>query len=61
LEDFEGHIRARLHPPTNLAEFKLAVQEAWDHITPEDINCHIMHMEDRVEAVLAANGGRTMY
>jgi len=54
-------IRSRPHPPTNLAKLKLAVCEAWDQITPEDINCHFKHMSDRVAAVLAANGGHTMY
>jgi len=54
-------IRARSHPPTNLDELKHAVREAWDQITPDEINQHILHMEDRVVAVLAENGGHTMY
>ena len=54
-------IRARPHPPTNLSELKLAVCKAWEDITTEDINSHMHHMEDRVEAVLASNGGHTMY
>ena len=54
-------IRSRPHPPTSLSELKHAVREAWDQITPEHINTYVRHMEERVAAVLAANGGHTMY
>jgi len=54
-------IRSRPHPPTNLFELKAAVREAWDQITPEDINSHVKDMGNRVAAVLASNGGHTLY
>jgi len=54
-------IRACPHPLMNLAELKAAVREAWDQITPEHINSHVKDMGNRVTAVLASNGGHTMY
>jgi len=54
-------IRSCPHPPTNLTELKATVREAWNQITPEDINTHVKHMEDRVTAVLAISSGHTMY
>jgi hypothetical protein len=54
-------IQARSHCPTSMAELKAAVREAWDQLTPQDINAHVKHMEDRVKALLAAKGGHTKY
>ncbi len=39
-------LRARSHPPTSITELKTAVQEAWNQITPRDINAHVKHMGD---------------
>jgi hypothetical protein len=46
--------------PTNEQELKQAVLEAWDAITAEEIDRQ-MHMESRMQAVIAANGGPTRY
>lgn len=54
-------IRAREHIPTNLDELKIAIREAWELITVEDIDKHAKSMMKRVEAVLEANGGHTRY
>jgi hypothetical protein len=59
--DLKNYIRARPYPPTTFAELKTAVFEAWDSITEEDINKHVRHMSDRVQAVIAAKGGHTRY
>lgn len=58
---FKKNIRSRPHQPTSLNELKLAAREAWDALTSADINRHIDAMPQRVEAVLAANGGHTQY
>jgi hypothetical protein len=57
----KSKIRARTRLPTSLKELKVAVLEAWDDITPEEINSHVKHMQDRVKAVLAAKGGHTKF
>lgn len=57
----KGIIRSRPHPPTSLTELILAVREAWDQITIEQIDAHINHMADRVQAVLEQNGGNTRF
>lgn len=54
-------IRERPHIPSSLEELKTAVRECWEMITAEDINQHVKHMEDRVKAVLKADGGHTNY
>lgn len=54
-------IRARPHIPSSLEELKTAVRECWEMITNEDIDAHVKHMEDRVKAVLQADGGHTKY
>ena len=38
----KDEIRARSNPPTNLDELKQAVREAWDQITSNEINCHVL-------------------
>lgn len=57
----KDRIRARPHPPTSISELKLAVREAWESITIEEINLHVHSMPKRVEAVFEANGGNTKY
>jgi transposase len=54
-------IRSRSHIPSNIEELKAAVREAWEQITEHDINCHVKHMEERVQAVLEAKGGHTKW
>lgn len=46
---------------TSTAELIQACCKAWDSLTIEDINKHIDRMTDRVQAVIAANGGNTRY
>lgn len=54
-------IRARPHIPSRLEELKTAIWECWEMITDDDINAHVKHMEDRVKAVLKADGGHMKY
>ena len=54
-------IRERPHIPSSLEELKTAVRECWEMITAKDIDQHVKHMEDRVKAVLKADGGHTKY
>ena len=56
-----GLIRSRSHIPSNIEELKAAVRETWEQITEHDINCHVKHMEERVQAVLEAKGGHTKW
>jgi transposase len=54
-------IRSRSHIPSNIEELKAVVCEAWEQITEHDINCHVKHMEEKVQAVLEAKGGHTKW
>lgn len=54
------NIQNRSQQPKNVAELKVAAQEAWDAITEEEID-NQMHLEARVKALLANNGGHTKY
>jgi len=38
-----------------------AVQEAWDQIDPNQILDYVDSMPDRIQAVIAANGGHTRW
>ena len=58
--NLKNYIRAQ-PPPTTFAGLKIAVFKAWDSITKEEINKHVRHMLDRVQAVIAAKGGHTKY
>jgi len=49
------------HIPSSIGELKAAAFEAWDQITEADIDGYVNRMGDRVEAVLKAKGGHTMY
>ena len=56
----KNYIRGWPHLPSSIAELKKAACKAWDQIT-EDINAHVKHMNDQVQAVLAAQEGHTRY
>ena len=57
----KNYITGQPHLPSSIAELKKAACEAWDQITEEDINAHVKHMNDRVQAVLAVQVGHTRY
>lgn len=57
----KDRIKERPHPPTNVNELKVAVQEAWDSLTIEEINQYVHSMPNRVEAIIKAKGGNTKY
>ena len=42
-------------------QLRVAVREAWDSITPDQLNSLIDSMRERCEAVIAAKGGYTKY
>ena len=48
-------IRTHPHPLTSMDELK----QAWDATFNEDIHTHTKYMEDRVKAVINAQGGHT--
>lgn len=56
---FKEAIRNRDHIPTSVDELKTAAYEAWESITLEEIDRHVLTMQDRVKAVLKAQGGHT--
>lgn len=58
---FKELIRNRHHIPTTIDELKIAAKEAWDQISIADIDKHVKTMEDRVRAVLRAQGSHTSY
>ena len=47
--------------PTNLAQLRLAVQAAWDHVTQDRVAHLIDGMPRRVAALVAARGSFTHY
>jgi transposase len=47
--------------PTKYAELVQAIREEWDALEPDDYVEFILSMPERVQAVLAANGGQTKY
>jgi hypothetical protein len=55
--NLKSGVRGRPHLPTSFNELKVAVLEAWDAITDEDVAHHTSKMDARVEALLAAKGG----
>lgn len=55
------HICARARIPTTLDELKIAIKEAWDLITIEEVNKYIDTMHARCVAVTEAKGGHTKY
>ena len=42
-------------------EMMIAIQEEWDHITEERILAFVNTMPQRIQAVIAANGGHTRW
>jgi len=38
-----------------------AIQEEWDNISSQDLELLLQSMPERVQAVLAANGGHTRF
>ena len=59
--ELKTNIRRRSHVPSTVEELKQVVREAWEDISVESVNKEIGHMTDRVEAVLAARGGHTLF
>ena len=54
------NIRNRSQQPRNVEELKQAAREAWEAITEQEIDRQ-MHMEARINALLANGGGHTKY
>ena len=54
-------IRALPHIPTTVLKLIKAVYDAWEVLTIPDIDKYVDTMPDRVQAVLAANGGHTRF
>ena len=54
-------VRRRTPPPSNLSELKLYVKQAWKELPPEYCKKLIDSMPQRIEAIIAANGGPTKY
>ena len=54
-------LRARPHYPSSVQELQVAVREAWDAISVEDIDKYVNRMDNVVAAVLKANGGHTCF
>lgn len=57
----KDRIQERPHPPTSVEELKIAVREAWDSITIEEINRYVHSMPNRVQAIIDVGGGNTKY
>jgi hypothetical protein len=65
IENIWSILKMRLHDrrprPRGRAEIREAILEEWDLITEEDIIRCINNMPERIEAVIAANGGHTRW
>jgi chorismate mutase len=57
----KGRIDQRQPRPTKYAELIEAIREEWDALEPDDYVEFILSMSERVQAILAANGGQTKY
>ena len=55
------NIHACSHIPTTLNELKITIFNAWNEIPLEKVDKHIATMNERVQAVMAANRGHTKY
>jgi len=53
--------RVRERNPRTLEGLRPVLQEAWEDIAMDDIRECIRSMPDRLEAVIAADGGHTRY
>jgi len=51
----------KYHRPTNRTELRAAVYNVWAELTDEEIRPFFSNMPERIEAVIAAEGGRTSY
>ncbi|KAF9258337.1 hypothetical protein L218DRAFT_877466, partial [Marasmius fiardii PR-910] len=59
--DLRSGIRNWPHHPSSVSQLVEVVKAVWEVITVEDIDQHINHMGQVVDAVLAAKGGHTGY
>lgn len=54
-------LKRRNPRPRGTAEFKQAILEAWAEISPEELKQLVRSMPERIEAVIAAQGGHTRW
>ena len=54
-------INGRRPRPTTYEDIKEALIEEWDSLSPEDYEAMIISMSERVQAVLANEGGHTRW
>jgi hypothetical protein len=54
-------INGRRPHPTTYEDIKEALIEEWDSLSPEDYEAIIISMPERVQAVLANEGGHTRW
>ncbi|CAK5268529.1 unnamed protein product [Mycena citricolor] len=59
--ELKKRVRAHNPRPTSFETLKQAILEEWEAMPMEDINKYALHMRERVEAILEANGGHTRY
>jgi transposase len=59
--DLKNILRHLTHPPNTVDQLRTAVLDAWEQLPMERIDGHIRRMGDRVEAVLKAKGGHTIF
>jgi transposase len=59
--DLKNILRHLTHPPSTVEQLRAVVLDAWEHLPMEKIDGHIQKMGDRVEAVLKAKGGHTVF
>ena len=61
--DLKNILRCLKDPraPSTVEKLKSAVLTAWDQLSNDSIDSHILKMGNRVEAILAAKGGHTCF
>lgn len=59
--ELKKRLRTLRHPPSTLEQLIAVVHAIWEEIPIKDIDKHVAHMCDRVEAVIAAKGGHTRF
>jgi len=57
----EDRLNTRRPRITEKNEMMMAIQEEWNHITEERILAFVNTMPERIQAVIAANGGHTRW
>jgi hypothetical protein len=57
----KSHLHARRRIPTSRTELEAALQDGWAQITLDQINNLVAPMPARIQAVISAKGGHTMY